>query len=111
LARVVHETHGLAGQMLDEAERTLPEGPAIWRERGGWWLGRQHEDGAARQRAVEAYRRASSDPSARIELALLTSDTTLLDRPPSSRPERARLARAIIEAKMAKSGKKRRPAF
>ena len=47
LARVVPETHGLAGQMLDEAERTLPDSPALWRERGGWWLGRQHDDATA----------------------------------------------------------------
>jgi 4-amino-4-deoxy-L-arabinose transferase-like glycosyltransferase len=112
LARVVPETHGLAGQMLDEAERTHPESPTLWRERGGWWLGRQHEDGGpARQRAVEAYRRASSDPSVRIGLALLTSDPSLLDRPPPSHRERARLARAIIEARRAKSNKRLRPAF
>jgi 4-amino-4-deoxy-L-arabinose transferase-like glycosyltransferase len=111
LARVVPETHGLAQRMLDEAERTLPDSPALWRERGGWWLGRQHEDGTARQHAADAFRHAWSDPSARIELALLTSDLTLLDRPPPSHSERARLARAIIDAKMAKSPKRRRPAI
>jgi 4-amino-4-deoxy-L-arabinose transferase-like glycosyltransferase len=103
LARVVQKTHGLAGQMLDEAERTLPDSPDLWRERGGWWLGRQREDGSARERAAAAYRRALSDPSARIDLALLTSDTSLLDRLPASHPERVRVARAIIQAKRARS--------
>ena len=42
---------------------------------------------SARQRAVEAYRRASSDPSARIELALLTSDPPA--RSPAGKPSRA----------------------
>ena len=40
----------------------------------------------------------------------LTSDPALLEGTPSSHPERARLARAVIEAKLAKSNKRRRPA-
>ena len=44
LARVIPETHKLAGHLLEEASRALPDSPIAWRERGGWWLGQQHED-------------------------------------------------------------------
>jgi hypothetical protein len=104
LARVLPQTQHLAVGFLDEAERSDPASPALWRERGGLWLGRQNEDWYARARAVEAYRRASADPSARITLALLTSDASLLEPESSSQPERIRVARAIIAAKSARSG-------
>ena len=103
LARVVPETHALAGCLLDVATRTLPDSPLAWRERGGWWLGRQHEDPSARRHALEAYSRASDDPSARITLALLTSNSQLLDVRPMTRPERLRLARAVIAAQRPRS--------
>jgi hypothetical protein len=99
----VPETHALAGRLLDVATRTLPDSPMAWRERGGWWLGRQHEDPSARRHALEAYSRASDDPSARITLALLTSNSRLLDVRPMTRPERLRLARAVIAAQRPRS--------
>ncbi|MGC8644444.1 MAG: glycosyltransferase family 39 protein, partial [Isosphaeraceae bacterium] len=58
LARVVPQTHELAGRLLDEAERLDPHDSAYWRERGGWWLGRQRNDPGAREQAIRAYRRA-----------------------------------------------------
>jgi len=103
LARVIPETHKLAGHLLEEASRALPDSPIAWRERGGWWLGQQHEDPSARSRALKAYRQASDDPSGRISLALLTSNSQLLDGHPIVRPERLRLARAVITAQRARS--------
>ena len=97
LARTVPETHALAGRLLDQVEHDQPESRALWRERGGWWLGRQHEDPSARRRAIEAYRRAEGDPSARVTLALLTADPGLLVPDPAIRPERIRLARILID--------------
>jgi hypothetical protein len=98
LARVLPETHAMAAGLLDEAERTRPDDPILWRERGGWWLARP-SDAKARGLAIEAYRRASSDPSARITLALLTSDPSLLDGPSTARPDRIRLALAVIDGR------------
>jgi hypothetical protein len=97
-ARVVPEIHAQAGTLLDEAERAQPDSPAVWRERGGWWLGR-HDDPADRRRAADAYRRAAGDPSARVTLALLTSDPKPLEIPTAVRPERVRIARALIAAR------------
>lgn len=107
LARALPETHAKAAGLLDEAERVAPDDPVVWRERGGWWLART-SDRDARARAVAAYRRASGDPSARIALALLTSDPGLLEIPSTARPERIRLARAVLAQGRARPGPGRR---
>jgi 4-amino-4-deoxy-L-arabinose transferase-like glycosyltransferase len=105
LARVVPETHAMGGRLLDELASKQPDNPALWRERGGWWLARQPEDSESRQKAIEAFRRASGDPSARICLALLTSDLSLLNEETASRPDRVRLARAVIQARQGSRGR------
>jgi 4-amino-4-deoxy-L-arabinose transferase-like glycosyltransferase len=96
LARVVPKTHELAGELLDQAEETFDNDPVYWRERGGWWLGTPSNQPAARAHAIEAYRRAVDDASARITLALLTSDPRLLEGLPGWSSERVRLARVLV---------------
>lgn len=96
LARVIPEVHAFSRDLLDEAERVQPDNPALWRERGGWWLAVPKDTAERRHRAIEAYRRAPHDPSTRITLALLTSDARLLDLPIGTETERVRIARALI---------------
>ncbi|QEH35300.1 hypothetical protein OJF2_38480 [Aquisphaera giovannonii] len=101
LGRTIPGAEAAAGRLLDEAAAARGDDPACWRERGGWWLARQAEDPSARRRAAEAYRKAEADPSARITLALLLSDPTLLDGP-SPDTERLRLARGVLAMRRAR---------
>lgn len=102
--RLLPEGRDESRRRLEAARRADPGDRRIDREWGLWWLG-EEETPAVRRRAAEGLARAArgpaGDPSAAIALALLTGDRRHLPHPPVSppavRPERLRLAVAILE--------------
>ena len=89
-------------RLLSSIRDAEPDNLPAERELGTWWLAHRTDPDALRQ-AIETLTAAARDPNAALLLALVTKDPRRLPSPPSRpdseapRPDRLRLARAILE--------------